>query len=216
MVPIRGAAALDEDPRGLAPAGDVVDVDVRHAVAAPRAPDEDARQPDRHQVVGQAVVAVVRGDHGTVHVSVREVTHRARALGARRRQQQHELEVAGGQHPVDPAQGPGEERVAEHALVRLRDDDRDRFRAARDQRPRGRVRHVAQRPDGLVDRPPGGRADPRSAVDRAGRRGARDARDTGHLVEGRLAVHRSHGSDPAAATRAYQCALDFGVRCWVW
>ena len=217
MVPIRRAAAVDEDPRGLAAAGDVVDVDVRHPVAAPRPADEDARQPDRGEVVGQAVVAVVGGDDGAVDVAVREVAQGARPLGPRRRQQQHELEVARGEHAVDAAQGTGEERVAEDPLVGLGDDHRHRVGTPRHQAARGRVRHVAERAHRLVDGRPRRRADPRPAVDGPRRRRPRDARDPGHLVERRLAVHRRHGSDPGSSSASgppaeYQCALAFGVR----
>ncbi len=179
------AAALDEHLGRHPLAGGVVDVDVRHPVARrPRPAAEDARQVEAAQVVGQPVVAVVGDDERAVDVAVGEVAQGAGGRGAGPGQQQHELHVAVAEHPGDPAQRAGEERVGEDPVVGLGHDDGDRVRTPRHQAARGGVGDVAERAHGRVDRRLRARADPLAAVDRAGRGGARDAGDPGHLVEG--------------------------------
>ena len=230
MVPIRVQPRAIEGLGRLALARDVVDVDVGHPVAAgPGTAAEDAGQADVGEVLGEPVVAVVGDDQGAVDVAVGEVAQRARRRRAGTGEQQHQLDVALAQHPGHAAQRAGEERVGEDAVVGLGDDHGDRVRTPRDQAARRRVGDVAQRAHRRVDGRLGARADPLAAVDRTGRRGARDARDPGHLVEGGLTRahgaarggHSRHASGPrlvgagrvpVRASSAYQWALDFGVR----
>ena len=78
------AAASDEHLAGLALAGGVVDVDVGHPVTTgPRPAAEDAGQAEVREVLGEAVVAVVGGDHGAVDVAVGEVAQGACGRRAR-------------------------------------------------------------------------------------------------------------------------------------
>ena len=140
------AAALDQHLGRLALACGVVDVDVGHPVAAGPGPAaEDAGQVEVGQVLGQAVVAVVGDDEGAVDVAVGEVAQGARRRRAGPREQQHELDVALAQHPGHAAQGAGEERVGEDAVVGLGHDDRDRVRTPRDQAAGRGVGDVAER-----------------------------------------------------------------------
>ena len=227
------AAAGDQQLGGLPLACGVVDVDVGHPVAAgPRAAAEDARQAEVGEVLGEPVVAVVGDDQRAVDVPVGEVAQGPRGGGARPGQQQHELDVALPQHPGHPAQGAGEERVGEDPVVGLGHDHGDRVRTPGDQAAGRRVRDVAELAHRQVDRGLGAGADPLAAVDGARGRGARDTRDTGHLVQGGgpgaergpRGVHARHVSGPSDSTAgsvperdssAYHRALDLGIRCWV-
>lgn len=184
-------------------------------------------------MLGEPVVAVV-GDHeGTVHVAVAQVAHRAGALGARTRQQQHELEVALGQNPVHAAEPAGEERVTEDAFVRLREDHGHRVGTPRRQAARCPVGREAEPADRGVDGGLCPRTDPVTPVDRPGRGGPGHARQLRNLFEGggpdrgvpgSTGVHARHASDsrtasagrtPVDAIPAYQCALALGVRSCV-
>ena len=146
------AAALDQDVGDLASAGEVVGVGVEDLLGTRQRPaDERDRQPDGREVVGESIVAVVGDDDRAVDVPATQVAQRPVHLLARLGDQQHDLQVALGEHLGHDVQGAGEERVGEDPLVRLRHDHRDRVGPARHQRAGGRVGEIAQRLHGLGD-----------------------------------------------------------------
>ena len=101
-------------------------------------------------------------------------------------ERQHELARGLADDGGDAADDPGEERLAEDALLGLGDDQGDRVGAPGHQRAGGLVGHVAE----LVDRPhrpdPGPLGHLRRAVDDARRRPAPDPGAGGHLLQGGL------------------------------
>ena len=113
-----------------------------------------------------------------------EVVGRPMRLADGRRHEQDELQVARGERGADPAEEPREERVREHAPARLGDDDADRVAAAGHEAPGGPVGDVAQLDDGGLDGAPHVAAHAGRAVDDAGDRRTRDARNLGHLLKG--------------------------------
>ena len=195
------AAAVDQ-PLGHEPcARDVVGVDVGDLVGGgPRPADERARQAQGREVLGEPVAGVVRDDDRAVDVAAAEVAQHPPLLLARAGEQQHQLEVARREHPVDRPQRVHEEGVGEHPLVRLGHHERDRVGAPGDQAAGRRVGGVAQLLDRRVDRRQGPGGDPVAAVDRPrrGRPGhAGEARD---LVEGRRVAGSTAGSRSAAGS----------------
>ena len=126
-----------------------------------------------------------------------------------------------GERGADAADHAGEERLAEDPLLGLGDDQRHRVGALGDQRAGGRVRHVAELGDRLLDGLPRLLRDLRAAVDHARRGAAADAGQRRHLLEGRAgcAVAASWRSVcrrvRPARSRAYQRPLALIVRRWV-
>ena len=157
------------------------------------------------QLIGQGVVAVQADEDHAVDVAGREVAHGPLLIDVVIRHEQHELEVAHRQRRADTANEPREERVTEQPICRLRDDDRDRIAAARDEAPGGAVRDVPEAVDRLLDRASDVGADLRGAVDDPGNGRAGDTGDARHLIERgdrstRAGLELRHGSPGLACS----------------
>ena len=191
-------------------AGDVVGVDVGDLVGAgPRPADEGAGQVEGGEVVGQAVVAVVRDHQGAVDVAVAEVAQHPLLLLARARQQQHQLQVALGEHPGDAAQGArrrtGRRRPARRARARPAPPSRyaaspgcgrpgwASSRATAPRRPRRPATSALTRLPPLMARDAVARETP------ASRATSSSVGEAPGPSRGR--VHARHGSDPSASRR---------------
>ncbi len=162
----------------------VVGVDPDQLLPGPGPAQEHRRDPGRHDRPGQRVGSVEREQDDAVDVACAEVALDLRVLALALRQEQEELEFGLGQRDGGAVDDGVEERVREDAALRLRDDERDRVGAPRDERAGGPVWGVRQRGHGLLDGVAGPARDARGAVDRAGRGRPRDAGELRHLVEG--------------------------------
>ncbi len=179
------AAATDEvGDRAMCPAP-VVDVDIADRHRPPRPGREDHRDACLGHPEGEGVVVMEAHDEDPVDVAGGHVVGGAIGLRRRRRHQQDELQVAGGQGRTDAAQEAGEERIAEQHAGGLGDDHADRVTTAGDEAAGSPVGDVPELQDGGLDGPADVGADLGGAVDDTGDGRPRDARTRGDLFEGR-------------------------------
>ena len=119
---------------------------------------------------------------------------------------EHQLQSGDSDGLLGTAQHAEEERVGEHPLLGLLDEEGDRVAAAGDQGAGGQVGHVGDRLGGRVHGLPGVVADLRVATQHAAGGGTRDARASRHLLQRRSRTRRvSPCVEPSSRT---QCGTD--------
>ncbi len=202
------AARVQEVSRGQLTAALVVGVDVPEPTpTAQRATAEDGRHAERLQPQRQLVLAVQGQQQHPVDVTTGGVGEESLLILRARHHGEHQLEPGDGDRLLGAAQHPQEERVGEHPLLGLLDEEGHRVAAPGDQRARRQVGHVGDLLSRREHHLPGALADLRVAAQHAARRGARDAGARRHLLQrrggagaGPLALSRRHGGSVARPT----------------
>src|SRR5690606_37122278 len=148
---------------------------------------------------GQGVVAVDRKEHRAVDVTAGGVLLEAGAVVVVADDDEEQLATALGGGRLGAAEHPGEERVGEEPLPRLRDDEGERVAAAGDERPRGLAGHVGEPGRRGAHGLAGAVADAGVTAEDPAGGGARDARAGGDRVEGRSrrTLWRHHRARPS-------------------
>ena len=190
------AAGREQVPGGDPRSVDIVGVDVVEAAAAAEGTTaQHGRDAELLQRLRQPVLAVQRHQQDPVDVPPGGVGEEPLLVLPARGHREHKLESRPGHRDLRASEHAEEERVAEHALLGLVDEERDRVAATGDQRPRRLVRRVGDLAGGRVH----GFAS--RVADVAGAAQHPACGRPGHPGAGRHLLQRRDGARPLAGSR---------------